>query len=100
MKKKEGIKISEGLVRLIFKEHDEFSVRAWHKTKNELRRRLRGLNKLTKQQKEVLIQLETEPYVRATHPTQPRSKYFGEELQMDASQHVWFDSTKTHLHMS
>lgn len=42
--------------------------------------------------------IETEPYVRTTHPTQPRSKYFGEELQMDASQHVWFGSTKTHLH--
>ena len=98
LEKNEGIKISEGLVRLIFKEHDEFSVRAWHKTKNELRKRLRGLNKLTKQQKEVFIQLETEPYVRTTHPTQPRSKYFGEELQMDASQHVWFGSTKTHLH--
>ena len=59
---------------------------------------MRGLNKLTKQQKEVFIQLESEPYVRTTHPTQPRSKYFGEELQMDASQHVWFGSTKTHLH--
>lgn len=98
LEKNEGIKVSEGLVRLIFKEHDEFSVRAWHRTKNELRKRLRELNKLTKQQKEVLIQLEAEPYVRTTHPTQPRSKYFGEELQMDASQHVWFGTTKTHLH--
>ena len=25
--------------------------------------------------------LEAEPYIRTTHPTQPRSKYFGEELQ-------------------
>lgn len=39
--------------------------------------------------------IETEPYVRTTHPTQPRSKYFGEELQMDASQHVWFDTQET-----
>lgn len=94
----EEIKVSEGLIRLIFKEHDEFSIRAWHRTKNELRKRLRDLKKLTKQQKEVLVQLETEPYVRTTHPTQPRSKYFGEELQMDASQHLWFGTIKTHLH--
>ena len=48
LEENENIKISEGLVRLIFKEHDEFSVRAWHRTKNELRKRLRELKKLTK----------------------------------------------------
>ena len=98
LEENESIKISEGLVRLIFKEHDEFSVKAWHRTKNELRKRLRELKKLTKQQKEVLVQLETEPYVRTTHPTQPRSKYFGEELQMDASIHLWFGTKKSALH--
>ena len=98
LEENENIKISEGLVRLIFKEHDEFSVRAWHKTKNELRKRLRELKKLTKQQKEVLVQLEAEPYIRTTHPTQPRSKYFGEELQMDASIHLWFGTKKCALH--
>ena len=98
LEENESIKISEGLVRLIFKEHDEFSVRAWHRTKNELRKRLRELKKLTKQQKEVLVQLEAEPYIRTTHPTQPRSKYFGEELQMDASIHLWFGTKKSALH--
>ena len=98
LEENESIKISEGLVRLIFKEHDEFSVKAWHRTKNELRKRLRELKKLTKQQKEVLVQLEAEPYVRTTHPIQPRSKYFGEELQMDASIHLWFGTKKCALH--
>lgn len=37
---------------------------------------------------EVLVQLKAEPYIRTTHPTQPRSKYFGEELQLDASIHL------------
>ena len=98
LEENECIKISEGLVRLIFKEHDEFSVKAWHRTKNELRKRLRELKKLTQQQKEVLVQLEAEPYVRTTHPIQPRSKYFGEELQMDASIHLWFGTKKCALH--
>lgn len=98
LEENESIKISEGLVRLIFKEHDEFSVKAWHRTKNELRKRLRKLKKLTKQQKEVLVQLEAEPYIRTTHPIQPRSKYFGEELQMDASIHLWFGTKKCALH--
>ena len=96
--KNEKTKVSEGLVRLIFKEHDDFSVQAWHRTKNELRKKLREMKRLTKQQKEVLVQLEAEPYVRTTHPTQPRSKYFGEELQMDASIHLWFGTRKCALH--
>lgn len=98
LEENDGIKISEGLLRLIFKEHDEFSVNAHHKTKNDLRKRLRELKKLTTQQKEVLAQLEAEPYVRSTHPSQPRSKYFGEELQMDASSHLWFGDRKCNLH--
>lgn len=32
--------------RLIFKEHDEFSVRDWHRTKNELRKRLQEFKKV------------------------------------------------------
>ena len=96
--KNEKTKVSEGLVRLILKEHDELSVQVWHRTKNELRKRLREMKRLTKQQKEVLVQLEAEPYIRTTHPTQPRSKYFGEELQMDASIHLWFGKRKCALH--
>lgn len=58
LEENENIKTSEGLVRLIFKEHDEFSVRAWHRTKNELRKHLRELKKLTKQQKKFLFSLK------------------------------------------
>ena len=97
---KEGIKISEGTVRTVFKEHDEFSLNAWHRTKNTLKKRLRNLHRLSAPQKETLVQLETEPYLRATHPTQPRSKYFGEELQMDASEHLWFAQEKSNLHLA
>lgn len=32
------------------------------------------------------------------HPRQPRCIYFGEEVQMDASIHLWFDNSKTALH--
>jgi transposase len=34
------------------------------------------------------------------HPRKPRKAYFGELLQMDASQHRWFDRTKTYLHVA
>lgn len=32
------------------------------------------------------------------HPRQPRSIYFGEEVQMDASIHLWFGNQKSALH--
>ena len=98
LEENEGIKVSEGKVRLIFKEHHECSVHAWHRTRNETKKVLRALERLTSSQEETLVRLETEPYVRENHPSQPRSKYFGEELQMDASEHLWFGDTKTFLH--
>ena len=35
-----------------------------------------------------------------SHPTRPRKSYFGEQIQMDASEEYWFGNTKTHLHLS
>ena len=35
-----------------------------------------------------------------SHPRKPRAKYFGELIQMDASQHLWFGTKKTFLHAS
>jgi hypothetical protein len=32
------------------------------------------------------------------HPTRERKKYMGELIQLDASEHIWFGDTKTHLH--
>ncbi len=98
LEEKENIKVSEGKVRLIFKEHHECSVQAWHRTRNETKKILRKMQKLDSQQSETLVRLECEPYVRENHPSQPRSKYFGEELQMDASEHLWFGGIKSFLH--
>ena len=35
-----------------------------------------------------------------SHPRKERSKYVGELLQIDASNHRWFANTKTHLHLA
>ena len=96
----EGIKASDTSVRSILDEHDVFSPQAWRRTRNAIRKRLRDLNKLNEIQKEVLTALETEKYTRTVHPTQPRSKYFGEELQMDACLHRWFGTVKSQLHLA
>ena len=36
--------------------------------------------------------------VEDAHPRQPRCIYFGEEVQIDASEHIWFGNIKSHLH--
>ena len=36
--------------------------------------------------------------INDAHPTQPRCVYFGEELQLDACDHLWFGNSKTSLH--
>ena len=38
--------------------------------------------------------------IKDAHPSQPRSTYFGEELQMYACEHLWFGNSKTSLHAS
>lgn len=35
-----------------------------------------------------------------SHPRKPRAKYFGELLQMDASEHLWFGENKSFLHVA
>lgn len=34
------------------------------------------------------------------HPRKPRAKYFGELIQMDASEHLWFGHIKCFLHLA
>lgn len=36
--------------------------------------------------------------VEDAHPRQPRCIYFGEEIQIDASDHLWFGNQKSQLH--
>lgn len=96
----EGIKISEGTVRAILKENNLTSPRAWRRTKRELRKKLKDQKNLSRQQKEQLVKLESEPYVREVHPTHPRSKYEGEEIQMDACIDNWFGICKSALHIA
>ena len=100
IEEREGITVSEATVRNIFKENDTVSVKAHKKTKRDLKKKLSAMKKLSLDQRDQLIQLETEEYTGTVHPTQPRSKYFGEEIQMDASEHLWFGNSKSQLHLS
>ena len=41
---------------------------------------------------------EQKNQIEDAHPRQPRCFYFGEEVQIDASEHLWFGNVKTFLH--
>ncbi|MDF9867853.1 transposase [Bacilli bacterium PM5-3] len=47
-----------------------------------------------------VITIDNEIPIHDCHPRQERAKYFGEIIQMDASQHLWFGDTKAHLHLA
>lgn len=100
LKERENITVCEATIRNIFKENDTLSVKARKKTKRDLKKKLAAQARLSVKQKDQLIQLETEDFTGTIHPTQPRSKYLGEELQLNASQHLWFGDRKTYLHLS
>jgi len=66
------------------------------KHKQQLKEKLKSSTSLKEQNKltENLILLED------AHPRRPRCAFFGEMVQMDASIHLWFGSTKSQLHVA
>lgn len=98
----EEIKVSYSTVRKLLLDHHLLSPKAFRRTKRGKRKELKVLeekkDKLTKQEAKTLNELEGVNPLKA-HPTRSRKKYFGELLQMDASNHDWFkNGGYAHLH--
>lgn len=98
----EEIQVSYTTVRQLLFDHHLLSPKAFRQTKRNKRKELKELEekkiKLTKQEAETLNELEGVNPLKA-HPSRSRKKYFGELLQMDASDHDWFkDGGYAHLH--
>ena len=95
---RENIFISVDEARVILSEKYILSPRAHKSTRKRLRKQLlkEQAHAKTKAQKAnihaSMVALED------AHPRQPRSIYFGEEIQIDACIHLWFGKTKTALH--
>lgn len=98
----EAIKVSYSTVHKLLLDHHLLSPKAFRQTKRRKRQELKQLEEtkvqLTKQEAKTLNDLEGVNPLKA-HPTRSRKKYFGELLQMDASQHDWFKTGGyAHLH--
>ena len=67
-------------------------------TKKNLKKKLIAQKEKAKSKKEVAKLQASIVAVEDSHPRQPRCIYFGEEVQIDASDHVWFGNQKSQLH--
>lgn len=103
LKKEKKIEVSYTLIyRILTTENGILSPKARKKTRkikkmNELKRKRENKNKDIKtisQEASRIIELED------AHPRVPRAKYFGEQIEIDASSYNFFGSEVTHLHLS
>lgn len=98
-----GIQVSSRTLIEWMKCRNILSPKARRKTKKELKKKLKNeLNKSNNTAKETNVikeMIETLDYSMA-HPRRPRSKYAGELIQMDASEHYWIPNEKWHLHVA
>ena len=97
----ENIKVSETAVRKILMNKNILSPKASKavkkRVKNALKEKLAQPD-LTERKKRELIQTIID--IEDAHPRRPRCAYFGELIQMDASEHPWIAGVKWHLHIA
>lgn len=96
--KSNGIQISVGTVRNILMDAHVLSPKARRRTLRRLKKELEAKRDASKS-KRAKAEIERKLIdIEFAHPRRPRCANFGEELQMDASDHVWFGSGRSHLH--
>ena len=100
--KKEDIHVSDTTINYWLRSCDILSPKARRKTVNTLNAELRKRKKAAKTKKEaVSIENKLDLLDRFdAHPRRPRCAYLGELVQMDASPHLWFGTSITHLHLA
>ena len=97
--KHENINVCDNTVRSILLEEYLLSPRSHRITRKQIRKELNQLKKQATTKKEIAKIQSNIVAIEDAHPRQPRSAYFGEEIQIDASIHLWFGNTPTALHL-
>lgn len=96
----EGIKVSTSTVASILEEDFILSPKATRAKKKRLKKFLEDKQKETPSKKEADLLFANLVAIEDAHSRRPRCAYFGELLQMDASQHEWFGGMVSHLHIA
>lgn len=95
---KENIFLSVAEVGKILRERYILSPKTHKITRKNIKKQLIQQKKLATSKKEFAKIQANIVATEDAHPRQPRCIYFGEEVQVDASIHLWFGNTKTALH--
>ena len=95
---KNNISISTSSIRNILMSEGIISPKATRSTRKKFKLKLEAKKENVKSQNELATINEKIISYDNAHPRRPRCALFGEMLQMDASQHIWFGLSKTQLH--
>jgi len=96
----EDIHISTSSISKILRNKYILSPLANRSTKRKLKEELKREKKSNKSKKKDTVINSALLTLEQAHPRRPRCAYFGEMLQMDASEHRWFGDRVTHLHIA
>lgn len=97
----ERIKVSRTYVANTLSKALITSPKANRNTKKDMKKKIKELEKqrnIPSSQKENKINDIPSLSHSTIHPSRPRKKYFGELIQLDASEHKWFGNKKAYLH--
>jgi len=102
LKKNEAINVSYTYLYNLFKSQDILSPKAHKKTKREFTKKklLEQKDNKNKTEAEIDVLVDHRLALELAHPRKERSKYFGEKIEMDASEYLWFSGIKSHLHLA
>ncbi len=100
LREREDISVSASTISTILRNEYILSPMANRSTKAAVKNELKALQSKTKSKKKAALIQSSILGLADAHPRRPRSAYFGEMLQMDASLHLWFGDTKTQLHIA
>lgn len=98
--KHEGIHLSVSCVTVILEAENILSPRVTRAKRKRVKKELKEAQKAAKTKKEVDKIQKNLVAVEDAHSRRPRSAYFGELEQMDASPYEWFGDKKTTLHIA
>lgn len=98
--KNENIFVSVETVRSLLASRHTLSPKAKRATRKRVRRELQEKLKTRISKKETTIISRALVDLDQAHPRRPRCANFGEMLQMDASEHLWFGDLDSQLHVA
>lgn len=96
----EQIDISVSSIASILRKEHILSPKAHHVTRKKVKKELMALKSKAKTKKAHAAIQKSILDLEDTHPRHPRCAFFGEMIQMDASEYIWFRDVKAHLHVA